>query len=104
MKVPLPMDQVKESIKQGSERRKQMKMGSFKRFRHQAKVLLAYVLLQAATLKTAAEHHTGQLYSRTCRADVVEVWGGHAEISYQAVCQGRFAASPYDIHYGIDLY
>jgi hypothetical protein len=39
----------------------------------------------------------------TCRPDVLEVFGGHAEISLRASMQGWMALQPIDKVYGSDL-
>ena len=81
-----------------------MKAGMFKRYVYQSKVLLSFVALQFATLQAAGDQLSGQYYRKMRRVDVMEVWGGHAEISYQAALQGWSATSPYDLEYGIDLH
>ena len=80
-----------------------MKRGVVKRLQYHVKLLTALVFLQVGTFATLAKETGGQFYQRQRKVDVMEIWGGHAEVSYQAAEQGWWATSPYDIKYGIDL-
>ena len=67
----------------------------------------AVFLLEAMVMSVAATAFAGnwsQAIYGTTRPDVVELFGGHAEISYQGWKQGWLALQPIDKIYGTDLF
>ena len=78
-----------------------------RRLWHQLYTLLGYLTLQtSAMMMIRGQESHGlwwQRHSGGSRPDIVEFWGGHMEISYQATRQGWYGMQPYDLMYGVDL-
>ena len=86
--------------------RKQMKRGMKNQFGGAASMLAAAAVFLVTATCTAHEVLLGswaQRFYGTQRADIVEIFGGKAEISLQAYRQGWLTLQPYDIEYGCDL-
>ena len=68
--------------------------------------LVATFMLEAACFSVYATQRAGQWVQRrygSQRADVVEIFGGHSQVSMEAAKQGWLALQPYDSKYGCDL-
>ena len=68
--------------------------------------VVAVAMLTSAYYATAAVSNVTQLYQHlygTSRVEILEVFGGHCEVSMRAYKRGRMTSQPYDIIAGCEL-
>ena len=63
-------------------------------------------MLEALCLASYVAQAGGAFTNRTtgtARPDIIQIFGGHSEVSFQGWRQGWFTHQPYDVDYGTDL-
>lgn len=100
---PEPERVTKEKIRKGNARRKHAKKGTVRRW-----ISNCVMLASAVCLFTACSAYSCAQIFHTCfpgdsRPDVIEIFGGHAEVSLQFARKGWNVIQPCDEIYGSDL-
>lgn len=96
-------DEVRKLILKGNKRRRDLKKGAIRRFIGHARDVFACVCL--ATAAYAGATLAGAVSSGSpARPDCMEIFGGHAEVSYQFSRWGWASTEPIDKLYGSDLF
>jgi len=98
--------EARRRAREGQARRRKMKAPMRRQVAAGATQLVATFLLGVAALSSYVADTGGQWASRrwgSSRADIVEIFGGHSEVSLRASQRGLFALQPYDRRYGCDL-
>eukprot|EP00974_Lingulodinium_polyedra_P010006 961808-Lingulodinium_polyedra.AAC.1 len=81
---PLAAGAVKQRIAEGQERRKLMKTAVHKRLVGGVRHYLAALVLQAAVVTASTASAVCSTAAGPGKPDIVEIFGGHCEVSYQA--------------------
>ena len=101
----LSPEEVRKRIKAGNQSRKYAKMGTWKRLKFNCTKLAACVLMVASS--ACAQIQDGcmlaQSHFGSARPDVLEIFGGQAEVSLQFARRGWNVCEPVDKIYGADL-
>ena len=101
--IVMPEAEIRKRIRAGNLRRRRAKQGTVKRILGNCKVLLASICLFTA----ASVVNTGAVFSKAMygdeQPDVVEIFGGSAEVSMQFATKGWNVSQPVDLKYGSDL-
>ena len=100
---PESPSEVRGKIRKGEAKRKLAKLGTCKRLWANAKTLAAFVcmLTVSGVALTASKSHS--MFFGSTRPDILEVFGGAAEVSMQFSKYGWSAMQPCDVIYGDDL-
>ena len=97
---------MRQRAAEGQARRRKMKQSIGKQFVQGAAAVLAMMVFEAGCVSAYAAQGGGAWMRRfygTGRVDVVEIFGGHSEVSYQFARAGLLASQPYDERYGCNL-
>ena len=103
---PLPVAEIDQRIKTGRHIRRRAKLGTWRRLIGNCKQLAACVFLITAASLSAIHGGSGMLSQAvfgTSRPDLLEVFGGDAEVSLRFSRKGWFVLQPQDVIYGNDL-
>ena len=103
MRAPDPPEVIREKIRVGNAKRRRAKVGTCKRLLSNCRSLVFFTCM--LTLSAAGQVGS-QLHERmygSSRPDVVEIFGGCAEVSMQFAKRGWSAMEPCDVVYGDDL-
>ena len=103
---PLPEAEVKSKIREGQHRRKYAKLGTCRRLIGNCKVLASFLCMMTFMTCCAVGDTVGKLHQSlygSDRPDVVEIFGGSAEVSLQFAHRGWSVMQPTDLIYGVDL-
>lgn len=104
VKPVLSESEIRNQIRRGNIRRKHMKKGMGRRLLGNAKQILSGCFMVCAVACAAvAETGSSFLSMASQRPDILEVFGGHAEVSLRFSQWGWRALEPCDIKYGSDL-
>lgn len=98
---PLPEHVVRDRIREGNQRRQELRRGPARRVMGQARAALVSACLFAPSQGAAAEKATGVFHRR--RLDILEISAGRTDASLRAVNHGWCAVEPINIvnHYNI---
>lgn len=96
--MPLSPDVVRDRILTGNAKRKTMKRGVARRLLGNIKSIVKAVMMVSVVSLVAGLECFSQ------RPDVLEVFGGQAEVSYRFGRWGWHAVEPTDVKYGCDLF
>lgn len=103
-KPGLDESEIRDRIRKGNIRRKHMKKGMAKRLLGNAKTVLAGCFMICAVVCAAvADVGMSCVFQASQRPDILEVFGGHAEVSLRFSQWGWRALEPCDVKYGCDL-
>jgi hypothetical protein len=95
---------IKGAILKHQRRRRLLKRGWGGRLLGNVRnIMVATVLCAASCLGSAVYSAHNSFVAADARPDVLEVFGGHSEVSYGFAKWGWWALEPVDINYGDDL-
>ena len=103
---PMPEDAVRVKIREGQRRRKYAKLGTCRRLMGNCKILASFLCMMTVGTLGAVGSTVGKLHQSwygSDRPDVVEIFGGSAEVSLQFAHRGWSVMQPTDLIYGVDL-
>lgn len=103
---PLSMHEIQSRIRAGRKARRLAKKGTFKRLWGNCKQLAVFACLMTLSATQSACDTSCKFVESVYgsgRPDVVEIFGGHAEVSLQFSRRGWNAMQPVDSVYGDDL-
>lgn len=95
--------QIRAKIRAGNERRRYAKLGTCKRILANCKTLAVFVCMLASSQVTSGVGKVFESMYGSDRPDVVEIFGGSAEVSLQFARRGWNVMQPVDLVYGVDL-
>ena len=95
--------QIRAKIRAGNERRRHAKLGTCKRILANCKTLGVFVCMLASSQVSSGVGKIFESMYGSDRPDVVEIFGGSAEVSLQFARRGWNVMQPIDLVYGVDL-
>lgn len=100
---PESPSEIRRKIRAGNERRKYARLGTCKRILANCTALGSFLcMLTASTFYQAGSMYSDSMFGSD-RPDVVEIFGGHCEVSMQFARRGWNSMEPSDVVYGDDL-
>ena len=100
---PEPEQVIHNKIRNGNQRRRLAKRGTWKRLIGNCAQLATAVVMFTSVCVGAAVDSCCFLTGQNDRPDVIEIFGGAAEVSLQFAQRGWRVIQPIDVQYGLDL-
>ena len=99
---PEPGHVIREKVRTGQQKRKHLKKGTLKRLAGNCTALLTSVVLFTSCVFAVGSEFSRFVFGDR-RVDVLEIFGGAAEVSMQFSKRGWHVLQPIDLQYGHDL-
>lgn len=100
---PLPEIEIQKRIREGNRRRVEAKKGTVRRLFGNCSKILAATCFMAVALSVSVGGRLKESFHGDSRIDLVEIFGGAAEVSLHFSRKGWNVSEPVDILYGVDL-